>query len=115
MPQIECGIRAPRPPVLHASATPLPVPRPRWQRPVICRKRIGVLERTHRHVLQCRVLRLNGRTQWDRELIAPDTTLSLTGAEQIDDPGVIASQALVPATQALVAFKAVPMGVSVSR
>lgn len=42
-------------------------------------------------------------------LVEPGTTLFLTDAQEINDRGVITGQALVPATQALVAFKAVPV------
>ena len=47
--------------------------------------------------------------------VAPGTTLFLTDAQEINDRGVITGQALVPATQALVAFKAVPIGLSAQR
>lgn len=43
-------------------------------------------------------------------LVAPGTTLELVDAQDINDQGVITGQALDPATDALVAFKAVPQG-----
>lgn len=57
----------------------------------------------------------NGRMTDLNTLVAPGTTLFLTDAQEINDRGVITGQALVPATQALVAFKAVPMKVSADR